>query len=346
MLTVLSVAYSHAPVGPDAVGGAEQVLSILDAALTEAGHRSIVIGCEGSRCRGKLVAIPRVPGLIDDSSRAQARAAVRTAIARVIRTASVDVIHMHGFDFAEVLPVAGVPVLVTLHLPPGWYRRDALHPTRPDTWLHCVSASQHAACPQSPYLLPPIANGVELHSFGPPQPPRAAAVMLGRICPEKGQHLALWAAHAAGVPLVVAGQTFGYPEHIAYLESEVRPRLDADRCLMGPVGGEAKRRLLAQARCVLIPSLAPETSSLVAMEALASGTPVIAFPSGALAEIVEDGLTGFLARDVEEMAERISDVARIDSATCRDAAEGRFDAGRMIASHFERYRLIAARMAA
>ena len=102
---------------------------------------------------------------------------------------------------------------------------------------------------------------------------------LGRICPEKGYHIALDAAARAGVPMVLAGEVFRYPAHEQYFRDEIAPRLDASRRFIGPVGLHRKRRLLSEARCLLAPSLAPETSSLVAMEALACGTPVIAFPA-------------------------------------------------------------------
>jgi glycosyltransferase involved in cell wall biosynthesis len=96
----------------------------------------------------------------------------------------------------------------------------------------------------------------------------------------------------------------------------------------------------------LVPSLAPETSSLVAMEALACGTPVIAFPAGALAEIVEHGRTGFLVRDIGEMAAAIGRSEAIDPETCRAAARTRFSRDRMVEAYVARYRALAARAAA
>jgi glycosyltransferase involved in cell wall biosynthesis len=113
------------------------------------------------------------------------------------------------------------------------------------------------------------------------------------------------------------------------------------RRFIGPVGVSRKRRLLAGARCLLVPSLVPETSSLVTMEALACGTPVVAFPSGALPEIIEDGRTGFLVEGPREMARAMRHVEYIDREACRRAARDRFSAHRMIGGYMQLYTLLA-----
>lgn len=342
-LTVLSVAYPLAPVGPDAVGGAEQVLGRLDAALAEAGHRSLVIACEGSRVRGTLLPVPRVEGSIDDAARAGAHAAHQRAIADALERWPVDLVHLHGIDFHAYLPPPGVPALATLHLPLGWYPPEALRPTRPDTHLHCVSAAQRRAGPPGLDLLPDIPNGVDVEALGAVRPARRGFVLaMGRVCPEKGFHLALDAAGLAGVPMLLAGQIYAYAAHEAYFRDEIRPRLDARRRFLGPVGFARKRRLLASARCLLVPSLCEETGSLVAMEALACGTPVVAFPNGALAEVVEHGRTGFLVRDEREMADAIGRVGSIDPEACRAAARARFPVARSVELYLAAYAGLAA----
>ena len=346
MLTILSVAYALAPVGPDAVGGAEQVLSALDRVLVARGHRSIVMAREGSHADGELVVAARASdGPIDAAYRLEAERATRSAVASVLRRTHVDLIHMHGLDFAACLPPPGPPVLVTLHLPPAWY--PDLAPRRPDTWLHCVSAAQHAGRPPHARLLPPIDNGVPTDALGPPKRARRSfALMLARVCPEKGIHLALRAAHAAGMTLLIGGDVFPYPEHRRYFDQDVRPLLDRRRRFLGPVGFARKRRLLGAAACLLAPSLAPETSSLVAMEALACGTPVIAFRAGALSDIVEHGRTGFLVSDEAEMADAMRCAGDIDPLACRATAEARFSQDRMTDAYIARYHALAARTAA
>lgn len=338
-LTVLSVGYPLAPVSADAVGGSEQILYDLDAALIRAGHRSLVISCEGSRVRGTLIPVPRVEGPLDDDARAAAQARHAAAIGTALDRWPIDLVHMHGIDFHRYLPPAGVPMLATLHLPPEWYPESCFHLDRPGTWLNCVSASQHARCPPgTTALLAPIGNGVPVDALRARHAKRRFALTLARVCPEKGIHIAIDAARRAGIALIAAGEVFRYPAHERYFAEEVVPRLDRTRRFVGPVGFTRKRRLLTAARCLLVSSLAPETSSLVAMEALACGTPVIAFPAGALPEIVEHGRTGFLVGDEREMAEAIDAVGSISPETCRTAAAERFSLTRMVSGYFDAYR--------
>lgn len=337
-LTILSVAYPFASVSPDAVGGAEQVLAALDAALARAGHRSVVLACAGSRVAGELVALPAVPAAIDGTARERAHAAIRAAIRRV----RADLVHLHGVDFGAYVPVSGPPALTTVHLPPDWYPREAL---RSGVFLNAVSGTQDRALRAlaGPSLVvAPIPNGVPVAALGVARHARRGfALTLGRLCPEKGQHLALDAARMAGVPLLIAGAAFPYPAHQEYVRDEVMPRVGGGARLLGAVGFARKRRLLAAARCVLIPSLAAETSSLVAMEAAACGTPVIAFAAGALPEIVEDGVTGFIVEDADAMAAAISRVGAIDPAACRRVARERFSAERMSEAYLRLYRQLA-----
>lgn len=341
-LTILSVAYPLAPVSPDAAGGAEQILASLDEGIVAAGHRSIVVAQAGSRTAGALLPIPVPLGALDEGAKRAAHVRVRAAVAEARRDATIDVVHMHGIDFAEYLPPPGVPVLATLHLPPDWYADGALHSGRPETWLHCVSANQHRACPEVPGLLAPIENGIDVDRLAARHALRRFVLFLGRICPEKGVHHAIDAAESAGVPLLVAGEVFAYPEHRAYFEEAICPRLGAGCRYLGPVGFARKRRLLTAARAVLIPSTAPETSSLVAREAAACGAPVVAFRNGALTEAVRDGETGFLVSDAAGMAAAIARCDTLSRDHCRAIARSRFSRSTMIAAYLDLYARLAA----
>lgn len=337
-LTVLSVAYPLTPVGPDAVGGSEQILTLLDTALTRAGHRSIVVACESSKTAGTLVPTPCWTEAITDEVRVWAQEQHRIAIEQALKKWQVDVIHMHSLDFWSYLPSGSVPVLATLHLPPDWYPRKVFKLRRPNLWLNCVSQSETESCPKCARLLPHIDNGVDIDRLTFQFRKRNFALALGRICPEKGLHFAIDAAREAGVPLLLAGEVYRYEAHEQYFQSEIEPRLDRRRRFLGPAGFRQKRRLLTQARCLLIPSLVAETSSLVAMEALSCGTPVIAFPSGALPEIIEDGRTGFIVNSQREMASALHAVKFLDPQVCREAARERFSVSHMAGRYIERYK--------
>ena len=341
-LTVFSIGYSLAPVGPDAVGGAEQILSALDRALVAAGHRSIVVAPEESQVAGNLVATASVPTPIMNDARAFMHRRHRVAIAEALARWPVDLIHMHGLDFAEYLPPLGIPTLVTLHLPASFYPPGSASARRPRIWFNCVSRAQQRTFPVLPNMLDPIPNGVPVDRFAARHARRNFVLAMGRICPEKGFHLAIDTARLAGVPLLIAGRVFPYEAHQRYFAEQIGPRLGPGVRFLGGIGFARKRRLLSAARCLLVPSLVAETSSLVAIEALACGTPVVAFAAGALPEIIEHGVTGFLVNDPRELAEAIRACDNINRDRCRAAARERFSLERMIEAYFGLYRRLAA----
>lgn len=339
-LTVLNVAYPFAPVSKDSVGEAEQILWHIDNAITQFGHKSLVIACSGSRVAGTLIESEKPTGIIDSNQKKRIFQQYSELIRQVIWEWPVDLIHMHGIDFHEYLPPAGLPVLVTLHLPPIWYNSQAFRIKRLHTYLHCVSESQRRACPPGAFILPEIPNGVPVDELQAHHAKREYAVAMGRICPEKNFHTALEAARIAGIPLLLGGDVYPYPEDVEYFEQEIKPRLNGCNRFIGPVSFERKRRLLSGAKCLLLPTLAPEASSLISMEAIACGTPVIAYPSGAIPEIVEHNVTGFLVTGLMVMAEAIVRSPQIDAETCRNIAKSRFSVDKMIDRYLNVYRYL------
>jgi glycosyltransferase involved in cell wall biosynthesis len=338
-LTILNVAYPFSPVAPECPGGAEQVLGMIDRGLVEAGHRSIVLACEGSRGLGEFIELGAIPTLIDGSAKQAAWTRYRSAIARCLKGLPIDVVHFHGHDFHHYLPDHGPPRLVTLHLPLDHYPSEAL--SRKDLWLHCVSRSQHQSRPRDANFLEPIENASPLDPPSISHAKRRYALFLGRICPEKGVHLAIEAARFAGLPLIIAGRVFPYDTHLEYFDQKIAPHLGVTCRFLGPIGPDRKRRLLAGAQCVLLPSRIAETSSLVAREALICGTPVIAYPNGNLRDVVEHGRTGYLVSDPDDMARAIAACRDLDPDACRKAGLTRFSRNAMIKAYLSTYERIA-----
>jgi glycosyltransferase involved in cell wall biosynthesis len=341
-LTIVSVAFSLAAVSPDAVGGAEQILCEIDRGLVRRGHTSLVIACPESKIAGTLIPTISSRGPIRDEAWIAAHEAIRSALSFALKRYAVDVVHMHGVDFSDYLPTAAVPVLATLHLPLNWYSDAALRPLRPATHLHCVSRFQRELGPLHISLLPDIENGIRSDLFSEPLPARKGnfVMALGRICPEKGFHLALEAAKRVDAPMLLAGQVFPFEAHERYFAEQISPQLDRRRRYIGPIGFEQKRRLVSRARCLVIPSLVPETSSLVAREALACGTPVVAFAQGTLPSVIQHGKTGFLVRAVDEVADAIRACGSLNPADSRDAAKEFLDSETMVEKYIATYQQI------
>jgi glycosyltransferase involved in cell wall biosynthesis len=294
---------------------------------------------------GELFAAPMPErALVTESDRSWHRWRQQAAIDRALSQHSVDVIHVHGLDFDQHVLPPDIPVVVTLHLPLHWYRPEVWQVTAEQAQFVCVSQSQRRSCEPVLGAVRVIENGVTLPPLRLDREREDFALALGRICPEKNVHEALEAGTLAGTRVLIGGHVFPYREHGDYFQGKVEPLLSGEGSshrFLGALETERRQRLLARAKCLLHPTRAPETSSLVAMESLAAGTPVIAYRSGALPEIVEDGVTGFLVDNVEEMARAIGRVGELRRQDCRAAAERRFSSERMAREYMELYAQMA-----
>lgn len=340
---VLHIAYPLAPVNNNTAGGAEQVVYLIDKALTETNNNSYIIACSGSSPHGRLIESETISEPFDDYKVEQLHRRLNKFIEEVLSINHFDIIHMHGIDFHSYIPDTDTPILVTLHLPVDWYNQDSLSSYKSNIFFNCVSRTQEGTAGNVKNLLPYIQNGIDLNLYSPGKNKEGFILSLGRICWEKGYNLSIMAAQMSGSDLILAGKVFPYYHHQKYFRESILPSInDRDIRFIDSPGINMKKELLAAAKCILIPSLVSETSSLVAMEALASGTPVIAFPSGALSEIVEHGKTGYIVNNVEEMAEAIKQVNSIDTKVCRSTAEARFDYRRMAGEYIDAYKIILA----
>lgn len=336
-MTVLSVAFALLPVSEHAAGGSEQILWQLERGLVNAGYRSFVVAAKGSSIQGCLLPTPRANCEITDEVRRAAHRAHRKAIQSLIETSSIDLIHFHGLDFTEYIPAGGPPMLATLHLPVDWYPQHIFQ--IPGLTLNFVSQSQAASRVDGRGAdhLPVVQNGIDLSVYRKQAVKEDFILVLARICPEKGIDVALRVAHRLGLRAIVAGPVHPFVEHQDYFKRCVKPLLDDKRQYIGPVGLDEKVDLFARAKCLLAPSSVAETSSLVAMESIASGTPVVAFRSGALPEVVEDGVTGFVVGSEDEMADAVRRLDQISAENCRAIAAARYDGDRMVREYLGVY---------
>lgn len=332
-MNVLSVGYPLFPVSSDASGGSEQILAYMDRELVNLGHTSYVLAAAGSRVNGMLLPTSAPQSGLLPEDRQMAQAEHKNRLQRLLHRTSVDLIHFHGLDFHTYLPETQVPMLATLHLPLSWYPPSVF--ALEGVQFNCVSHSEAAGRD-----LPVVTNGIDTDFYRPEGTKSDYLLWLGRICPEKQTHVAVEVACRLNLPLVVAGPVHPFPTHLEYFESQVKPRLDNKRIHIGPVERSEKRRLLSEARCLLVTSSVAETSSLVSMEALSCGTPVIANRSGALPEVVEHGVTGYVTDSVDEMVDAVCRIREIESAKCRAQALHRFDSSRMAREYLALYRTV------
>jgi glycosyltransferase involved in cell wall biosynthesis len=352
-MTILSIAFPLLPVCESSAGGAERILYLLERQFVNLHYQSIVIAAAGSRVSGCLLAGPAANGEITDAVRREAHIIHRQLIEEALDHYSVDIVHFHGLDFHSYAPVeyGKAKALATLHLPIDWYP-DAIF-AMPAIHFNCVSSTQAGSKPDR--VLPVVQNGIEVSRYqhrarkkngervleelqAHQQRRRGYLLLISRICPEKGVDIALRLAHRHNLPLVIAGPVHPFRDHQRYFSEKVEPLLDSKRVYIGPVDLEQKVALLNDARCLLVPSLAAETSSLVAMEACSAGTPVVAFRSGALPEVVKDGETGFIVDGEDEMAEAVLRTESISSDVCRSYAAETFNAERMASDYLKLYR--------
>jgi glycosyltransferase involved in cell wall biosynthesis len=228
----------------------------------------------------------------------------------------------------------GLPVVTTNHGPFRARLRDIYHAMARDVAL--VAISHHQASTADVPIARVIHHGLDVDSLPLGDGAGGYACFLGRMSPSKGVREAAIVAREAGVPLRIAAKMNDKDER-DYFECAVSPLLGSDIEYLGELSTADKYKLLGDAIALLNPIQWPEPFGLVMIEALATGTPVVATPSGAAPEIVEDGVTGFLRDGVPELTACLRDVAGLEREACRRAAMTRFSTGRMVADHLDLY---------
>jgi glycosyltransferase involved in cell wall biosynthesis len=359
MLRILYIAYPLLSVSDASAGGAEQVLWTLEQEMARRGIETSVAASAGSRVAGELFVTGDPCAVMDDFERRN-----REHQERIVEFVHQREQQGHGFDLVHDMSgsfwpraaLINAPVLATLHLPRSFYAPALFENLPANVSFNCVSRSQAQSFSDLPNFLGVARNGIALERFrtqpeqdikGEPEQ-RQGLLWLGRICEEKAPHLALEIAERAGMGITIAGQVYPFSYHQRYFEQEVAPRLQQapGAVLISSLSAQRKRELLRAAKALLITSQVNETSSLVAMEAAASGTPVIAFRRGALPDVVQDGVTGFVIESMEEAVEACGRVEEIWNGACAEHAQKNFSSTRMAEDYVNLYsRTIAANKA-
>ena len=256
-----------------------------------------------------------------------------------------DLVHNHAGELVMAMShLVDAPMLTTLHCL-----------ITPDTrfvwdhyqgWYNTISHAQRATMPAigGGTFAGVVHNGIDVESFPFSSQKDDYLLFISRICPEKGAHLAIEAARRLGMRLIIAGKVDRVDQ--AYYREVVEPLVDGEQVVfVGEADATCKRKLYQRAHCLLMPLCWEEPFGLAMAEAMACGTPVVAFARGAAPEIVVNGETGYLVEDVDGMVEAVRKVDRIDPARCRQHVSDRFSPQVMAERYLASYRTILDRTA-
>ena len=340
-MRIAQVAPLYESVPPKLYGGTERVVSYLTEELVRLGHQVTLFASGDSRTAATLVpAWPealRLGGTCRDHSAPHVLMIEQAAA----RAHEFDMIHFHisELHFPLMRRLPRVAHLTTLHGRLDLAELRPLYREFADMPLASISDAQRRPLPGAGWVatvhhgLPP-----DLFTFHPG--PGRYLAFLGRISPEKRVDRAIAIATACGLPLRIAAKVD--PADRDYFEREIAPLLDHPLVeFVGEIAEQDKSRFLGSAMALLFPIDWPEPFGLVMIEAMACGVPVVAFPGGAVEEIIDDGVTGFIVDDIEDAVQAVRRIGRIDRRTCRRTFERRFSARRMAAQYVDVYRKAA-----
>jgi glycosyltransferase involved in cell wall biosynthesis len=335
LLRIALTADPELPVPPVHYGGIERIVDMLARGLLARGHEVTVFGHPDSAVVNRLVAWP---GRTSRSTVGTARNAATLASHVLLKR--FDLVHSFS-RLAYLTPILPLPIPKLMTYQRQISRRSvrlgyalSRGTLRFSAISRCVM--QSVADVGIWHL---VFNGVPLstYQFRADPGPVAPLLFLGRVERIKGPHLAIETARRTGLPLVIAGNV--PPEHRAFFETEVAPHVDgANVRYVGPVGDAEKSELLGRARALLMPVLWEEPFGIVMAEAMACGTPVIGLARGAVPEVVEHGVTGFVADGVEGLVAAVGRLGEIHRARCRARAEALFSDVSVVESYLTVYR--------
>jgi glycosyltransferase involved in cell wall biosynthesis len=332
-------------VPPPGYGGVESVVSTLTEALVRRGHAVTLFCAPGSVSGAEVVSLLERPHPEAIERSLYEVDHVGQAFDAIELDDRFDVIHDHcGFTALVMANRIEAPLVHTLHGPftadtAALYARHGHKAT-----LVAISQAQLRSAPPGLAPMVSIPNPIDLRAWPLQERKSDYLLWIGRMTPEKGPQRAIAAARAVDVPLVLAGVV--QPGQQAFFDRDVAPHIDGDRVrFVGEVAGEVKRSLFARARGLLMPIRWDEPFGMVIIEALACGTPVIAFPEGAVPELVIDGKTGFLVDDERAMADAIGRLTQIAARDCRAWVREHCDVEAVTVAYERIYRSVALKTA-
>jgi glycosyltransferase involved in cell wall biosynthesis len=323
-------------------GGTERVVSWLTEQLVEMGH-DVTLFASGDSITDAVLEACAPCALRLDSENRDPMLVYGAMLARLAQlVAEFDVVHSHiGWIHIPLLQRLGIPFVTTLHgrldLPDLPHCFDACFSTAP---FVSISDAQRAPLPQARWA-GTVHHGLPVNLLKPNFSPRGYLAFLGRIAPEKGPDVAVRIARAAGLPLKIAAKVDKQDE--AYFEAEIKQLFKSDLVeFVGEITESEKASFLGNAAALLFPIRWPEPFGLVMIEALACGTPVIAYRRGSVPEIIDHGVTGFIVENEEEAVEAVRRVDQLDRRRLRSTFETRFSAERMARDYLQVYERVVA----
>lgn len=327
-------------VPPPAYGGTEAVVHALTEGLVARGHEVVLYASGDSITSAELRFVyPRSLRTATDLKNPAPYDWLHAA-ASLADAGEFDIIHNHAGELPMAMSrLVDTPMLTTLHC--------LITPDTKLIWQHYTgfyNTISHAALRTVPRSIGrsgyvgAVYNAIEVDSFPFRADKEDYLLFLSRLAPEKGTHLAIEVARRLGMPLIVAGKVDRIDRD--YYHSTVEPLIDGNLVrYVGEVTREEAKALYAGARALLLPIQWEEPFGLVMPEAMACGTPVIAFKRGAAPELIVDGETGFLVDDgdIDGMVKAVGQLDRIDPHRCRQHVKDNFDVPRMVEGYLDLY---------
>jgi glycosyltransferase involved in cell wall biosynthesis len=324
-LRIAMLAPPWIPVPPPGYGGIEYVVALVTDALVAHGHDVELFCAPGSSSSAKVH--PLLPSAHPEAiERAlfegdHVGRAFRAIVSEAENGQPFDVIHDNcGYTPLAMADRIDTPLVHTVHGPFNDETNDYYATNGHNGTVVCISKAQAGLAPTPDIVDSVVHNPIDVDAWPVGYEKEDYLLWLGRFAPEKGPQRAIQVAKMTGRRLILAGPVQRGQER--FFANEIQPHIDGSQITwVGEVGGARKQRLFADAAVFLMPIRWAEPFGMVMVEALAAGTPVLAFPEGAAPEIVEHGINGFLVADEQEMAAMVDRAGQIDPMACRRSAE-------------------------